>query len=88
MGSCMLTIMAMAAEKMEIDLRGSRVTVDKEMRASPRRIGKLTVHFYLPDIDPQRRKPLEEAALGCPVKHSLHPEVEVPVYFHWGDIAH
>ncbi len=86
MGSCMMTIMAMAAEKNGIDLKGSKVTVDKEMRSSPRRIGKLTVNFYLPNIDESRRANLESAALTCPVKHSLHPEVEVPVHFHWNAI--
>lgn len=86
MGSCMLTIMAMAAEKIGIELKGTKVTVDKEMRANPRRIAKLTVNFYLPKIDPLHQTTLEHAALTCPVKHSLHPDIEVPVNFHWGSI--
>lgn len=86
MGSCMMTIMAMAAEKLGIELEGSRVTVDKEMRTQPRRIGKLAVNFYLPNVDALHRQTLETAALSCPVKHSLHPEVEVPVVFHWNAI--
>lgn len=86
MGSCMMTIMAMAAEKASLDLKGARVTVDKEMKAHPRRIAKLTVNFYLPNVEPQYRAQLETAALTCPVKHSLHPDVEVPVTFHWGAI--
>lgn len=86
MGSCMMTIMAMAAEKNGLDLKGSKVTVDKEMRANPRRIAKLSVNFYLPSIEESHRARLETAALTCPVKHSLHPEVEVPVLFYWNSI--
>lgn len=86
MGSCMMTIMAMAAEKLGLNLAGTKVTVDKEMRTQPRRIGKLTVNFYLPAVGEPHRPELEKAALSCPVKHSLHPEVEVPVIFHWGAI--
>lgn len=86
MGSCMMTIMAMAAEKLQLDLTGSRVTVDKEMRTNPRRIGKLSVTFSLPDIAPEHRSVLENAALTCPVKHSLHPDVEVPVHFLWNSL--
>lgn len=86
MGSCMMTIMAMAAEKLGLNLKGATVTVDKEMRANPRRIGKLSVNFYLPSVNEEQRSLLEQAALSCPVKQSLHPEVEVPVVFHWGKV--
>jgi uncharacterized OsmC-like protein len=83
----MMTIMAMAAEKLGVDLTGSKVTVDKEMLTHPRRIGKLTVTFNLPNIDPSHRSILEHAAHTCPVKHSLHPEVEVPVTFIWNSLT-
>ena len=86
MGSCMMTIMAMAAEKLGLNLKGATVTVDKEMRANPRRIGKLSVNFYLPSVNEEQRSLLEQAALSCPVKQSLHREVEVPVVFHWGKV--
>ena len=29
------------------------------------------------------RKALESAALGCPVHHSIHPEIEVLLNWHW-----
>ena len=28
-------------------------------------------------------KLLEQAALSCPVKHSLHPDIEVPITWNW-----
>ncbi|HUB26806.1 MAG TPA: OsmC family protein, partial [Tepidisphaeraceae bacterium] len=34
LGTCMMTIMGIAAQRMEVDLRGSTATVTKEMTAS------------------------------------------------------
>lgn len=83
-GSCMLTVMAIAAEKDGIDLKGSRVSVEKEMHASPRRIAKLNVALHLPQSVPHDyRKKLETVAMNCPVKLSLHPDLHIPVLFHY-----
>ncbi|WP_374077079.1 OsmC family protein [Bdellovibrio bacteriovorus] len=83
-GSCMLTVMAIAADKDGVELKGSRVEVEKEMHASPRRIAKLTVVLHLPQSVPHDyRKKLETIALNCPVKLSLHPELQMPVVFHY-----
>lgn len=84
MGSCMLTVMAIGAEKDGVVLKGSHAQIEKEMTAAPRRIAKLTVNLYLPkNIEAAYRKKLEDSALGCPVKRSLHPDVELPVLFHY-----
>lgn len=83
-GSCMLTVMAIAAEKDGVFLKGSRVTVTKEMTANPRRISRLTVVLHLPQSIPHDyRRKLEAIALGCPVKISLHPDIDMPVTFHY-----
>lgn len=85
LGSCILTTMAIFAERHGIDLRGARATVIKEMVSAPtRRIGKLTttIEMPIPESHPQRAA-LENAALTCPVHRSLHPEVEKPVEFRW-----
>ncbi len=80
--SCMLTIMAIYAKRTGIDLTGVTGKVIKEMSASPRRIGKLSVSFQMPKrFTEAERKALEAAALTCPVHKSLHQEVEVPVKF-------
>ena len=82
--SCMLTIMAIYAKRTGIDLTGSKGSVIKEMSASPRRIGKLTVAFQMPKrLSDAERKALEAAALTCPVHKSLHAEVQVPVKFEY-----
>ncbi len=85
LGTCMLTIAAMAARNHGVELAGSTVTVTKEMSAdAPRRIARLDseIHIPLPENCPQR-KLIEAAALGCPVHRSLHPDVEKPVKFFW-----
>jgi putative redox protein len=82
LAACMLTIMAIYAKRTGIDLTGVKGKVIKEMSASPRRIGKLTVSFQMPKrFSEAERKALETAALTCPVHKSLHPEVEILVSF-------
>ena len=85
LGTCMMTIMAMAAEKHGLDLKGTSVQVSKEMSSDgPRRIVRLPseVHVPLPQDCPQREL-LEQAALNCPVHKSLPNEIERPVKFYW-----
>src|ERR1700675_918019 len=49
MGTCMLTIMGILARKLNVDLKGTRVTVTKEMSpAPPRRIARLAATLDIP----------------------------------------
>src|ERR1700760_3212558 len=75
LGTCMLTTMGIAADRMKIDLAGSRATVQKEMVRSPlRRIGKLTVEIDVPNLLSEAdRESLERAAMTCTVHRSMHP---------------
>ena len=85
LGTCMMTIMGIYAQRHEIDLTGTKVTVQKHMTPEPpRMIARLTTEIVvpLPEDHPQRSA-IEKAALGCPVHRSLHPEVEKPVVFLW-----
>ncbi len=86
LGACMATIMGIAAERHQLDLRGMQIEVTKVMSADlPRRIAKLatTIKVPLPPEHPQRAL-LENAALTCPVHESLSAEIEKPVEFVWG----
>ena len=84
MGTCMLTTMAIHCEKDGVNIKGSRVTVEKEMATNPRRIAKLSVVLHLPQSVPHDyRKKLEDFALNCPVKYSLHPDLQLPVTIHY-----
>jgi putative redox protein len=85
LGTCMLTIMGIFAQRHEIALEGTTLSVSKEMTTGPvRKIARLAteIHIPLPKSHPHREA-LERAALTCPVHQSLHPEVEKPVVFVW-----
>ncbi len=88
LGACMITIMGIVAQRDGLPLEGSRVRITKHMVADPlRRIGKIEVDFSLPagwDAKDQQR--LESAARTCPVQQSLHPDIEVPIHFGWGEL--
>ncbi len=85
LGTCILTIMGIAAERHGLDMRGARASVEKTMVAHPvRRIGELRVAIHVPGkLDEASRKLLERAGLGCPVRASLASSVEVSVEFRW-----
>jgi putative redox protein len=85
LGSCMMTVMGIVAERKQLNLSGMKVRVEKHMSAdSPRRIVKLPVVIVMPlPSDHPERALLEAAALGCPVHHSLHADIEKPVSFEW-----
>jgi putative redox protein len=85
LGSCILTVMGIAARKMNIDLSGMSVMVHKEMVASPvRRIGKLMANINFPmQVIEEHKEKLQEIAFTCPVHQSLHPDVAMPMTFTW-----
>ena len=86
LGSCMLTIMGIAAAKHGIDVKGTTAEVGKEMITAPvRRIGSISVTLRMaPGIPQDKRSMLEAAAHSCPVHKSLHPDVATPITFAWG----
>jgi putative redox protein len=79
LGACVMTTMAIFARRKEVDLKGGRAHVTKEMIVDPqRRIARLTVVVDLPVSVPEHLRPaLECAAHTCPVERSLRPEVAV-----------
>lgn len=83
LGVCIPTIMGIVAERDKIDLRGMRITVQKEMSAEPpRRIAKLTTRIVMPGgLTEQQKTKLETAAHTCPVHQTLQGNVEMPIEF-------
>ena len=81
----MMTVMAIAAERHGIDLKGTSVTIGKEMSADlPRRIVSLKSVMTIPlPADHPQRPLLEGAAKACPVKQSLDPRIDASVGFLW-----
>jgi putative redox protein len=82
----MLTTMGILARTLDFDLTGATVTVDKEMSSTPpRKIHRLTVAIRVPrTTSPENQQRLENAAHTCPVRKSIHPDIEMPIDFVWG----
>ena len=83
LGACMATIMGIVADREQIDLAGLKMTVTKEMTSKPpRRIARLGLQIHMPGGLTDAQKALfEDAAWHCPVKQSLHPDVETAIEF-------
>jgi putative redox protein len=83
LGTCIVTTMAIVAERRKIDVGGMSFTVEKHMATDPvRRIGRLPVTIRLPaHLTAEDRIILERAAHTCPVHKSLHSDVEAPISF-------
>ncbi|WP_193213952.1 OsmC family protein [Luteolibacter marinus] len=85
LGVCMSTVMGIVAKRKGIALEGMKVAVRKHMTTvTPRRIAKLEVDIDVPlPADHPERRLLESTGLGCPVHHSLHPDIEVVIDWRW-----
>ena len=77
LGSCLLTIMGIAAKTHRINIDKSIARVTKIMSTKPRRIGKIITEIDIPHkLSTKEQSILTQAAKGCPVHHSLHPDIE------------
>ncbi len=86
LGSCMLSIMGIAARTHNINIDTTECSIEKIMSASPRKISEIVVHIYMQgqaEYSEKQRSVLEHAALTCPVYLSLHAELRKTVHFHW-----
>ena len=82
LGSCMITIMAISANKYDIDMSGTNASVKKIMGSDPRRISEISIEINMnKNIEEKDRKRLERSALTCPVHRSLHPDLEKKIRF-------
>lgn len=85
LGSCMMTIMGIFAQRHGIVLNGMTATTTKGMSADlPRRIVSLRTTLSVPIAENHpSRKALEHAALDCPVHHSLSADIDAAIEFKW-----
>lgn len=82
LSSCILTTMAIVAERDGVKLDGAHAETEKEMIQDPRRVGSLRTRIILPvSIPVEYRAKLEHAAHHCPVHKSLHPEITADITF-------
>ncbi|MBX3169692.1 MAG: OsmC family protein [Candidatus Eremiobacteraeota bacterium] len=86
LGACMLTIVAMVAERDGLDTSALAFECEKQMQTSPRQIGAIPVRLMMPaGLSPEQKAKLERAALTCPVHRSLLPEIDKTVTFVYPD---
>jgi putative redox protein len=78
LGSCMLTIMGIAAGNNNFSIKDTSVEITKIMGAEPRRISEIILDFYFPknNYSEKEKKIIENCTLNCPAGKSLHPELK------------
>ncbi len=83
-GSCMMTIMAIKARDLDINIEGSTVEVTKIMQAEPRKILRLEIIINMKiSVDDKTKTILERTAMNCPVLLSLNPDIEKDITINW-----
>ncbi|MFB5945814.1 OsmC family protein [Albibacterium profundi] len=86
LGSCMLTIMGIAAREHQIDLEQVELETTKVMAENPRRVSRLDIVFNFPkgqQYSEKEKAILEKAAKTCPVYYSIHADIEKNLQFNW-----
>lgn len=86
-GTCILTTMAIVAQKDGIELNESDVEITKIMtQTPPRSIARLEINLKMKSnivLSDKQIKKLENVAHKCPVSLSLHPDIEQILTFEW-----
>ena len=84
LGSCMMTIMAIKARDLNIDLTNSTVEVSKFMQTEPRKVSKIGIVMNMNiALDAKNKISLERTAMNCPVLLSLNPDIEKDIVINW-----
>ncbi|MFH0894652.1 MAG: OsmC family protein [Bacteroidota bacterium] len=85
--SCMLTIMAIAAETYKFSMEGVTAKTTKVMLDNPRRVGTVKIELFFPhnQYDQKQKTVIEYASKNCPVALSLHPEIKQEVIIHYAE---
>lgn len=78
LGSCMLTIIGIAANTHGFSIDGTTLEIEKIMAANPRRVAEIKIEVHFPkdaNYTDKQKRIIEAAAKTCPVANSLHPDV-------------
>ena len=86
LAACMVTTMAIRGKEFEDRLTGVLIKTEKIMSSAPRKISAINLAFEWPEgvkfLDAEKEK-LNEIALSCPVKESLHPSIMLNINYNW-----
>ena len=86
LGSCMITIMGIVAEREAINIEGMQAEVVKIMASNPRKIQEIQVNLHMPSdlqLTEKQKEVLKRAALTCPVALSINTDIKQVVNFDW-----
>ena len=85
LASCMITIMGIRADKLGIDITGTKAEIQKIMAANPRRIAEIVIAVTMPpgSYEDRHKEILEKAARTCPVALTLHADTIQSINFEW-----
>jgi putative redox protein len=85
LGNCMLTIMGIEANRLNVSIDGAKARIGKHMAALPRRVAKIDVILEIPkgDLTQEQMTKLIWAGKNCPVAKSLHPDLVQNVNFNF-----
>ena len=85
LGSCMVTIMGIAARTHNMNIDGTKIRITKVMASNPRRVSEVHVIFDMPsgNYSEKEKNILDVAARTCPVALSLHPDIRQEVSFNY-----
>lgn len=77
LGNCMVTIMGIEANRLAVNIDGTKVEITKQMGIGPRRITKIDANVTVPDrgLSEEQKEMLTKAGINCPVAKSLHPDL-------------
>ena len=83
LGTCMITIMGIYAEKNGILMPNVYSRINKIMTSNPRKISKLKIEIIFEGnkLSEKEKQGLKKVALNCPVAKSLHPDIQQEIEF-------
>ena len=84
LASCMITVMAIKANQLNIEFKNISSDVKKIMSSNPRRISEIRIMINLPiNVSPKEKVILEKAGDNCPIHNSLDPRLKRVVKYNW-----
>jgi len=86
LGSCMLTIIGIAAREHGFSIDGTEIETTKIMAENPRRVQEIKIEFTFPSgagYTDKQKALIERSARTCPVHQSLHPDLVKTLVFNY-----
>jgi putative redox protein len=85
LGSCMLTIIGIAARTYGFNIDGTKLNITKIMANDPRRVSEVILEFGFPhnNYSQKEKDIIYASAKGCPVARSLHPDLKQTIIMNY-----